>query len=603
MEPFIVGVDITDISQLFGRKRQVETLISCARRRGNAGIIGARRFGKTCLLKSLANYLKHSEEPDAYPIYFDVKTQTGIIKDTPAVYRSLAALLASKMCSDGMLPEGDFKISRRCTLDVSADKLDMLVQMKEWNSEYQKEALFFLADKVSESGKYVLLLFDEIDYLLLEALESPSDFSRIRGAATDRNCNLKFWVAGTSTWSSICTTIGSPELNCGLENVSLPPLTKEEFEDMWRIECSLFDDAEQRDAFLSIGDAIYRNTGGIPYYAKFVGSHMINNGRIEIPDYQIIRDYLTEIVNNRFTSDVERSVLFLLSNGEKTFDDTMPDGVSGLKSKGLLKVKGNTYSIGIGYLLDYLKARKYDTAISDAKGIEEKELHSLVDQISRLRHNINIAYRGQEPFTASTADNSEFNILKIVCRDEATIDAFSGSLYKLYYEGSRKGQDLPEKFRDDIFSNMVRALRHMYNHRDCVPTSMTMDKLLTLICHGRMPYKEDDYCFMQKTMLDAFHKELLDMSEKAKLNPTKTSERNTSSPRIVSGIFRKGIAGKNDYVEQDSTGFFQQVRNIRSGENLKDGDIVEYNLCNEPNASVPSKLFWFADDVHIKYYF
>jgi len=601
MEPFIVGVDITDVKSLYGRKRQIDILSSCAKRRGNAGVIGARRFGKTCLLKSLENFLKNSDEFDAYPIYFDVKAETGIKKDTPAVYRCLAALLASKMCTDGLLPEGDFKISRRCTLDVSNDKLDMLVQMKEWNPEYQKEVLFFLANKVAESGKYVLLLLDEIDFLLLEALESPSDFSRIRGAATDKNCSLKFWVAGTSTWSSICTTIGSPELNCGLENVSLPPLTKEEFEEMWRQECSLLDDAEQRNAFLLIGETVYRNTGGIPYYAKFVGSHMINNGTIEIPDYQIIRDYLTEIVNNRFTSDVERSVLFLLSNGEKVFNETIPDGVSGLISKGLLKVDGNLYSIGIGYLFDYLTARKQDTAISSVKEIEAKELYSIVDQISRLRHNINIAYRGQEPFTASTEDNAEFNILKIVCHDEATIDAFSGSLYKLYYEGSKLGKDLPEKFRNDIFSNMVRALRHMYNHRDCVPTSMTMDKLLALVCHGRMPYKEDDYFFMQKIMLDTFHKELLDMlSEKTKPHPTKTHERNNGSQRIVSGIFRKGTAGRKDSVEQDSTGYLQQIRSIRKGEKLKDGDAVEYTLCSEPHTSDPFKKFWFAEDVHLK---
>lgn len=601
MEPFIVGVDITDVNKLYGRKRQINILISCAKRRGNAGIIGARRFGKTCLLKSLENHLRFSNESSAYPIYFDVKTQAGIKKDTPAVYRFMAAFLASKMCDDGLLQEGDFKISRRCTLDVSDDKLDMLVQMKDWNPEYQKEALFFLADKVAESGKYVLLLLDEIDYLLLEALESPSDFSRIRGAATEKNCNLKFWVAGTSTWSSICTTIGSPELNCGLENVSLPPLTRDEFEEMWKQECSLFDDEEQRGEFLLIGETIYRHTGGIPYYAKFVGSHMINNGTIEIPDYQIIRDYLAEIVNNRFTSDVERSVLFLLSNGEKIFEDTIPDGVSGLISKGLLKVDGNIYSIGIGYLFDYLTARKQDTSIFNAKEIEEKELHSLVDQISRLRHNINIAYRGQEPFTASTEDNAEFNILKIVCHDEATIDAFSGSLYKLYYEGSKLGKDLPEKFRNDTFSNMVRALRHLYNHRDCVPTSMTMDKLLALVCHGRMPFKEEDYCFMQRSMLDAFHKELLDMlSEKGKLHPSKAHERNTNSSRIVSGIFRKGIAGRYDSVQQDSTGYFHQVRSIRAGETITNGDEVLYNLCNEPKPSDPTSFFWFAEDVHLK---
>ena len=47
MEPFIVGIDITSTKDLFGRNREIETLISCAKRKGNAGIIGARRFGKT----------------------------------------------------------------------------------------------------------------------------------------------------------------------------------------------------------------------------------------------------------------------------------------------------------------------------------------------------------------------------------------------------------------------------------------------------------------------------------------------------------------------------------------------------------------------------
>ena len=249
----------------------------------------------------------------------------------------------------------------------------------------------------------------------------------------------------------------------------------------------------------------------------------------------------------------------------------------------------------------YKDEKKKEKVVEPIKEIEEIELHSLVDQISRLRHNINIAYRGQEPFTASTEDNAEFNILKIVCHNEATIDAFSGSLYKLYYEGSKLGQDLPEKFRNDTFSNMVRALRHLYNHRDCVPTSMTMNKLLALVCHGRMPFKEEDYCFMQKIKLDTFHKELLDiLSEKSKLHPTKIHEKNNGSSKIVSGIFRKGFAGRKDSVEQDSTGYFQQVRTIRAGETITDGDEVLYNLCNEPKPQDPTSLFWYAEDVHLK---
>ena len=110
---------------------------------------------------------------------------------------------------------------------ISCDELDMRVQMEEWNPEYQKQVLFTLANSLAKNNKYLLLLLDEIDYLLLEAFDTPSDFSRIRGAATSPESNLKFWIAGISTWSAICTSVGSPELNCGLENVTITPTSKE----------------------------------------------------------------------------------------------------------------------------------------------------------------------------------------------------------------------------------------------------------------------------------------------------------------------------------------------------------------------------------------
>lgn len=606
MEPFIVGVDITDVKNLYGRKRQIDILTSCGKRRGNAGITGSRRFGKTCLLKSLENHMRHSDEFDAYPIYFDVKTQTGIKKDTPAVYRSLAALLASKMCSDGMLSEGNFQISRRCTLDVSDDQLDMLVQMKNWNPEYQKEVLFCLANKIAETGKYLLLLLDEIDYLLLEALESPSDFSRIRGAATDKNCYLKFWVAGTATWSSICTTVGSPELNCGLENVSLPPLTKEEFKEMWEQECSYFDDLEKKNIFLSFEDTIYNNTGGIPYYAKFVGSHMINNGTIEIPDYQIIRDYLTEIVNNRFTSDVERSVLFLLSNGGKAFDDTIPDGISGLISKGLIKVDGNTYSIGIGYLLDYLKARKQDSSMpDDAINIENKERDFLVDEIKRLRNTVTQSYQ-DPPFIPSPEDPIEFDILKKECCDDAGLMAFATSLCKLYYEGSDKGKRLPSDFFSHDFCNMIQALRNKYDHTSINYEARQMDdnKLSSLINNGVWPYKKEHFANVQMNVLRMFREELLLMQDGCKKNAEKQEDRciiTQSSRFIVEGNYYEGVIVRHGsllYVKCTQLSYRLPI--IGRTESFYEGGIVVFKAIKEQNKVNPNKPFWKAGNVRLK---
>lgn len=66
MEPFIVNTDITDINDLYGRAKSIKILQSCASRKENAGIIGARRFGKTCLLKSMEVLLTHIQKSMLY---------------------------------------------------------------------------------------------------------------------------------------------------------------------------------------------------------------------------------------------------------------------------------------------------------------------------------------------------------------------------------------------------------------------------------------------------------------------------------------------------------------------------------------------------------
>ena len=182
---------------------------------------------------------------------------------------------------------------------------------------------------------------------------------------------------------------------------------------------------------------------------------------------------------------------------------------------------------------------------------------------------------------------------------------------------------------------MVRALRHMYNHRECEPTSMTIDKLLGLVSHGRMPYKAEDYLYIQKSMLEAFQKELLDMQQEkniskadapqagttktgtakedtAQTGATKTGTTKVGTTKIdtaitkvlgnrkTTGVFKKGKPGKKDYVLQRDKGYKLEVRSVRTNEFLSDGVDVEFELCCEPNSNNPSKTYWFANDVHIK---
>ena len=594
MEPFIV-VNITDIDQLYGRKRQIEILKSCAKRKSNAGIIGARRFGKTCILRSMESFLRLHPEYNAYPLYFDSQ-KTGITKDSSEVYRTIASMLAAQMCADNILPEGEYKISRRCSLDVSDDMLDMIVQMKSWNTEYQKEVLFVLTDIMSQSNKYVLLLLDEIEHLLTKAMAEPSDFARIRDAASEKDSKLKFWVAGVASWSAICNNTGSLVLNCGLENITLPLLSYDEFAKMWTNACLMIDDINERDRFQSLINEMYSKTGGVPYYSKFVGSHMLINNLLSIPNYEIVRDYLAEIVNSPYMSEVERSMLYQLAKAPLSIKDTKPDGISGIETKGLLKLEGNSYSIGMGYLSDYLNACKQDIEVTNIENIELQELNSLVDQISRLMKNVNVVYKGSEPFTASMEDHQEYNTLKKMCYNESTMDAFSGSIYKLYYEGSNCGDDLPNGFKLRNFCKMVRTLRHKYNHRECDTSNMmTMEELMGLINGGREPFKKEDFSSMQKKMLDAFQEELLSMIKKKKGEGTDSNVRY----RLAKGIYHEGMFGKKHYVVQDGTGFIQQVRKIRDGESPMDGDKVEYSLGCEQNTNDPERKFWYAIDVHL----
>lgn len=611
MEPFIVNNAIEDVESLFGRSKSIETLISCAKRRENAGIIGARRFGKTCLLKSMRSYLESHPEINALPVYFDVKSDTNIHKCTPEVFYTLAALLAKKMCETGILKEGKYNISRRCILDVSTDLSDMIVQMSEWNSEYQKKAFFNLVDETYNHGKYVLLLLDEIDSLLLDAFEEPSDFGRIRGLATDKSEKLTFWIAGTSEWKSITTSIGSPELNCGLVQIRLHSLEKNDFSAMWKHECSLIGDDALAQLIGSLEDDVYDKTGGIPYFAKFVGSSFMNGTIKEMPDYGLLREHLAVIFENRFMSETERSALKILAKGPKSFKDNLPDGISSLFNKGLIEINDcDEYYIAIRYLADYVNAISSNEIIESLPDIESDERNSLVDEIIRLRNAVNKSYINNPPFLTSTEDPIEFNNLKNPCVDESSLYGFATSLYKLYYEGSGKGRRLPLGFYDHDFIKMITTLRHKCDHRDCESTDMEDIELYKLINNGRgAPISTEHFSVIQFNILKLLKDELVLMSkesQKPKQSIDGTPKQSKPLDYLVDGEWYEGkIVEENNYyggtqlkVKCNQYPYPLQIKSKR--EELYEGEEVKFQAGSEPNSKDSSKTYWYARDVYLK---
>lgn len=610
MEPFIVNNDIDDINCLYGRSKCIDALVSCAKRRENAGIIGARRFGKTSLLKSMLSYIESHPETNALPIYFDVKDDfTGIHKDTPQVYYTLAALLAKKMCEVGILQEGNYNISRRCVLDVSTDLSDMIVQMSSWHSEYKTKSFFNLTDEVCKHGKYVLLLLDEIDSLLLDAFNTPSDFGRIRGAATDKSDKLAFWIAGTSSWKSITTSIGSPELNCGLEQIRLSSLDKEDFSAMWEYECSLIEDKVMCQKLISLEEFIYSKTGGVPYYAKFIGSSFMNGTITEMPDYGILRDYLIEIYESNFMTEDERSALKLLSKGVKISEEKLPDGIIALYNKGLVEInpKGEYY-IAFHFLADYINAISSNIVLATSSDIEKKERDILVDEIVRLRSAIDKSYKSFSPFESTHDDTTDFNNLKKPCYDESGLFAFATSLYKLYYEGSGKGKRLPVGFHDNKFSRMIRVLRHKCDHQNCQSDLMDDEELYAMINNGYPPISNDHFSNIQLNVLLLFKDELLQMLEKS---PEKKQKIMRPSPFSIQP---KQLEDGKEYegIIVDMGNQYNSILKIKCNlapfpliinsqrEDVYENDEVLFTACSKPNLKDSTKTFWMADDVHLK---
>ena len=605
MEPFIVNTDITDINDLYGRAKSIKILQSCASRKENAGIIGARRFGKTCLLKSMESFINSHPEINAVPVYFDVKSQATIHKNTPEVYMNIAALLAKKMCEMNIVEEGEFKLSRRCSLDISTDLVDMKVQMSDWHAQYKQDALFALADKVNNHGKYVLLLLDEIDSLLLEALNTPSDFGRIRGAAND-GTKLNFLISGTAPWKSFTYKVGSPELNCGLEQCLLSKMAKTDFDAMWYDECSKVEDESLKQKLLLIKDQVYDKTGGIPYYSKFIGSSFVNGTIDEMPDYTILRDYLCEIYDNKFMTDAERSVLKTLADKPMRFDN-IADDVNALVTKGLVGKDENTYSIVLDYLVDYVKAKSLNTNIQESIDIEQKERDILVDEIARLI-DVNCKKIKPSPFKPSFEDWSVFNSLKIQCTNESTLLAFATSVCKIYYEGSDLGRCLPVGYISRNFCNIIRSLRNRYDHRDCEPRILDDRRLFSILNNGIVPFQSIHFANIQSVVLNMFKQELLDMNQTG-TNPT-VSTRNSMAGTERAKFLEDGKEYEGLIVvvnNQHGTFFNVKCQNhayplqiITKLCNLRENDVVLFTAIKEQNLKDSSKFFWKADNVRKK---
>ena len=145
---------------LFGRQEELQNLCDYAAGLHQVEIIGTRRFGKTCLVKSFVSLQKENTNSKVYPIYLDPYTDG--IRGTANVYRYITAKILSNLYIDGYIDEtilalDEYKITPNKKwekvykrLENVADEIDQICIFD--------EALEIFSEQLKQT---FLLIFDE----------------------------------------------------------------------------------------------------------------------------------------------------------------------------------------------------------------------------------------------------------------------------------------------------------------------------------------------------------------------------------------------------------------------------------------------------------
>lgn len=451
--------DITDPKELFGREQLLKKLIVVANLKENTNIIGARRFGKTCVLKSTCTLLKQTENITVYPVYIDVKSVD--VKGTDAVYRYMLGALTESLYVDKIFTEpitfGSVDIIPCDDWTEIAERLENLSSSR-IQSIFQKVVCF-----VSElMDKTILFLIDEYEYLFKYALDSPRGFMKLRTMSSDVLPNglrpFCFWLTGATSWDQLISEVpGSGEANTVSDTEYVTPISKDDFCRMWNSECALVDDEEKRNYLLSYADFAFEKSGGVPFYGKnIIGAYIFKNAKL--PDYSICQGTFKELSNKALNSG-EYKILKDLAIAPRKIAPS--NTYINLKNKGIISVKAKDISyIPIGFLNDFILGELADQK-EKAQSLPEsyKIMKSITDTIElinkqRVNHKKGIVFQ-------PVLDGSSLEYdLRTPCYTKEQLSDFASALYKYYYERLKVSKDEFKGFLYGSFGKCVDTARH-----------------------------------------------------------------------------------------------------------------------------------------------
>ena len=523
-QPFEI-IDISNKSNLYGRDTLLRKLIILAKRCENASIIGARRFGKTCLLKSLITEIRDSNDIKVYPVYLDFKTED--IKGTDAAYRYMISSLVVFLYNDKIFTsEEDFGLIKICPSDDWTDIDEQLSSLSSVRLQtcLKKIVTFFAAFM----EKTILFVIDEYEYLFKYVLDSPASFMKLRDLSTSVIENdlrpFIFWISGALNWDHLCSVIGSGECNPISATEYVTPISKEDFIKMWNDECELIEDDINRKKILAEVEFAWKKTGGVPFYGKLIGAYLVRNN--SLPDYTVCKPFFNEMLNKTL-SVAEINILKTLAKGIGTSSTSL--GFSSLCDKGIVINKKNKTILPIEFLKEYLIADIADNNMSKPKRAEHE---TIVSEISQIIENINKTQDNKKRnyiFKPTVDSMSTFKDLTGPCFSTELFAEFSCAIYRMYFEWTKdtKPRDLLPNynFRNNDFAQYVDIARHSLGKTHQMDTfELTEGKksksemLLALLGSKNEPKDPNDFYKLQLAFLRMFKTTLQEIQNYVRKN-------------------------------------------------------------------------------------
>lgn len=533
---------ISNPEDLYGRESLLKKMTVLAKRKENTEILGARRFGKTCMLKSMHTLIRKSGNISVYPVYLDFKIAD--VHGTEAAYRYMISELVKLLFSDGVFTESQ-TIGVQI-INPTDDQLDIEEQLS-GISATRIQALLermirFFAKKMN---KTILFMIDEYEYLFKYGLDTPSGFFRLRDLSTtlidDSLRPFCFWVAGVLDWDELCTDIGSGELNPITAIEIVHPIEKDAFCKMWKAECELIDDAAKKQIVLDCLDFAFEKSGGVPFYAKQIGAYLMRND--ELPDYSISKSSFKETMNKTM-KPAEMNILKALALKEEHL--LLSDALTSLKNRGLVIDKENgAHAISIGFLKDYLAAELNDPLMEKS----DTESGFLADQVFNLIENINKTQLNRSLdviFKLPIETVSFYKDLAIPCYSAERIQDFSNALYLIYFEWTKKEHPrelLPEPFRNDINAQYIDVARHTIGRAHLIDNFVSQsgkatkeDMLVSITGKVDEPYEPEEFYAIQIAFLERFKSSLEDIRKYLNENASSALQPKKQHERFVGKI-------------------------------------------------------------------